>query len=193
MLRGKESFTWYILNNSSLFWIGFCTPLSDRLFITVFDITRNSTILGLSPVCLVVWFYRLVAGMVEKSQSMQLRTLFIDQGLLAFKNCPGSLAGGRSSYQNSTSYKKWKNLKEYKCFGQAVQFEKKRKVPWEPKKWFRIAKFIRMVDLPPSTVKTDLQSLINEPYNFSEQRHLWMKLFSSQSFSISIYNCAHTY
>ena len=40
-----------------------------RLFIT----------LGLSPVCLAVWFHRLVVGMVEKSQSMQLRTLFIVQ------------------------------------------------------------------------------------------------------------------
>ena len=96
--------------------------------------------------------------------------------LLAFKNCPGSLAGGRSSYQNSTSFYIFRNILKYRYFDHAIHFEKSWKVPWEPKKWLRIAKFIRIVDLPPSTVKTDLQSLINEPNSFSEQRHLWIFL-----------------
>ena len=97
-----------------------------------------------------------------------------DKVLLAFKNCPGSLAGGRSSYQNSTSFYIFRNILKYRYFDHAIHFEKSWKVPWEPKKWLRIAKFIRIVDLPPSTVKTDLQSLINEPNSFSEQRHLWI-------------------
>ena len=50
---------------------------TNMLFITI----------GLSPVCLAVWFHRLVAWMVEKSQSLQLRTLSsVEEHLLLIKS-----------------------------------------------------------------------------------------------------------